>query len=291
MDAVSAITRLGGTAGWNDLLDLTTRRRLRTALAAGSVVRSHRGRYVLPDADRARRAGARVNGVLALRSAAMHHGWPVKFPPQIPEVAVPRKRRVTPRKGVRLVWLSDLDTTLPATPPLQTVLTCARLLPFDEALAIADSALRLGDVTTIELREAADLARGAGAAAIRRVARHATAKAANPFESVLRALALEVGLDPRPQHPVDVGERVLHPDLVAGRLVLEADSWEWHTGKQAHVNDCWRYNALVLHGWTVLRFSWEHVMLQADYVRAVLRQAVQGPPPQAEPAPRGSAAA
>ncbi|MEP6817099.1 MAG: hypothetical protein ABI873_16285 [Marmoricola sp.] len=172
---------------------------------------------------------------------------------------------------------------MPATPPLQTVITCARLLPFDEALAIGDSALRADAVTHLELVEAGDTARGAGASAVRRVARHATSRAANPFESVLRAIAIEVGLDPQPQQPIDVGERIVHPDLVAGRLALEADSWEWRTGKQAHVNDRWRYNALVIHGSTVLRFAWEHVMLQPDYVREVLRQAMDGPPTQAEP--------
>lgn len=146
MDPVSALERLGGTADSMALLDLTSRRRLRSALAAGTVVRSHRGRYTLPDVDRAQLAAARANGVLALRSAALHHGWPVKFPPRIPEVAVPRKRNVRAHKGIRLVWLSDLDTSLPATPPLQTVLG-ARMLPFDEALPIADSALRAGDLT------------------------------------------------------------------------------------------------------------------------------------------------
>ncbi|MEO9223305.1 MAG: hypothetical protein ABI251_16330, partial [Mycobacteriaceae bacterium] len=283
LDAVSALTRLGGTAGWAALMELTTRGRLRTALAAGTVVRSQRGRYVLPDADLARRAAARINGVLALRSAAMHHGWPVKFPPPVPEIGVPRKRHLSPRKGIRLVWLHRLDAGAVATSPLQTVIACARLLPFDDALAIADSALRAGDVTRREIKEAADLVRGAGAAAVRRVARHATPKAANPFESVLRAIALEVGLVAEPQATVDVGERVLHPDLVVGRLVLEADSWEWHTGKEAHLNDCWRYNALVTHGFTVLRLAWEHVMLNPGYVRDVLLRATGQPPAQAEP--------
>lgn len=80
MDPVSALTQLGGTSDWEALLDLTSRRQNPTAPAAGTVVRSPRGRYTLADADRARRAAARVNGVLALRSAALHHGWPVKFP-------------------------------------------------------------------------------------------------------------------------------------------------------------------------------------------------------------------
>lgn len=65
-------------------------------------------------------------------------------------------------------------------------------------------------------------------------------------------------------------------------LCLEADSWEWHTGKQAHVNDCWRYNALVIHGWALLRLAWEHVMLHPDYVRGSLITLLEGPPERTE---------
>jgi very-short-patch-repair endonuclease len=62
------------------------------------------------------------------------------------------------------------------------------------------------------------------------------------------------------------------PDLVdrSRRLVIEAESWKYHGHRKALHNDCGRYNALVLRGWTVLRFSWEHVMLEPDYVRDVL---------------------
>lgn len=283
MDPVDALNRLGGGACFVDLLDLTTRRRLRAAVLAGRVVRIRKDRYVLPGVDRERRVAARYRGALALRSAALAHGWPVKHPPPVPEVAVPRGRRLHGARGARVVWLDGVDTTLVATPPLTTVLMCSRALPFDEALAIADSALRSGDVTATELVEAADAARGAGAARVRRVARHATPLAANPFESVLRALTLDLGLALVPQQAVVVAGRTVHPDLVdeRHRVVLEADSWEWHTGREAHVRDCRRYNDLVAEGWLVLRFAWEDVMLDPGYVIEVLRL-VYGPPGSTE---------
>ena len=76
-----------------------------------------------------------------------------------------------------------------------------------------------------------------------------------------------------PQHPVVAGGLVLHPDLVdvRRRLVLEADSWTWHADRDAHDRDRWRYNALVLAGWTVLRFTWEQVMRRPAAVRRALR--------------------
>ena len=60
------------------------------------------------------------------------------------------------------------------TSPLRTVLDCARRLPFSEALAVADSALRSGLVTEDELRLAAAGTRGPGCKNIRRAAAEAT---------------------------------------------------------------------------------------------------------------------
>jgi hypothetical protein len=153
-----------------------------------------------------------------------------------------------PAQGVRVVWtdLTPDDVHARATGPLRTVVDCARRLPFDEALAVVDSALRAGDVTRDEL--AALRVRGAGAAAVRRVLEAADGRAANPFESVLRALCLEEGLDVEPQAPLALIGGTVHPDLVcrSRRLVLEADSWTFHATRSAHRRDCARYNALVL---------------------------------------------
>jgi very-short-patch-repair endonuclease len=150
------------------------------------------------------------------------------------------------------------------------VVDCARILPFDEALAIADSALRSGLVTRGEL-DAIDV-RGAGASAVRRVLRHADHRSANPFESVLRALCIEAGIVVEPQAAVDLGTGTVHPDLVCHRLrmAFEADSWSFHTSRKAHRRDCVRYNLLVINGWLVLRFTWEQVMHHQSYVRWVL---------------------
>lgn len=254
------------------LLRWTSERRLRTAVSSGRVRRAARGRYVLPDLDVATAVAARLGGAVALRSAALAHGWSVKWVPPVPEVAVDVHRHLARSRGVRLLWVRDHDPRRLVTEPLSTVVSCARLLPFDEALCVADSALRTRAVTSEQLRRAAEAARGAGAARVRRVAVEADGRAANPFESVLRSILIDLQVPCVPQHPVDVGERLVHPDLtdVRHRLVVEADSWEWHTGKRAHVRDCWRYNALVAHGWRVLRFTWEQVMWQPEYVGEVV---------------------
>ena len=62
------------------------------------------------------------------------------------------------------------------------------------------------------------------------------------------------------------------PDLVDvnRRVVLDADSWRFHASRQGHARDCRRYNAPVLDGWLVLRFTGDQVMHSPDYVSAVL---------------------
>ena len=66
---------------------------------------------------------------------------------------------------------------------------------FDSAKAVADSALRHGDVTPEDLRAAAAGLTGRNAARVRWVTAYADGRAENPFESVLRCLAIEEGLD------------------------------------------------------------------------------------------------
>ena len=77
------------------------------------------------------------------------------------------------------------------------------------------------------------------------------------------------------------------PDLVdvERRLVLEADSWEWHASREGFERDCARYNALTLRGWTVLRFTWHQVMHDPGYVLAALRAIVEGSDGRAVHAP------
>jgi very-short-patch-repair endonuclease len=102
-------------------------------------------------------------------------------------------------------------------------------------------------------------------------------RAANPFESFLRAIALDVaGLAVRPQVNIRGPDIVARPDLVDEdlRIVLEADSFQWHGGRTQLSSDARRYDLLVVSGWIVLRFSYEHVMLQPEFVRRVLARGV-----------------
>ena len=165
------------------------------------------------------------------------------------------------------------------TTPGRTVMDCAKSMQFDEALTVADSALRHGNVTKARLIQLAEQVKGPGRASCLRVARQADGRAANPFESVLRAIALSVrGLELVPQLEIEESGHTARPDLVdeRRRLVVEGDSFEWHGKRRALKKDCERYNALTLRGWLVLRFSWEHVMFEPEYVAGCLRAVLTG---------------
>lgn len=286
MDAAEALDRFGGVATRRDLLAVCSRRRLEAAVAAGVVVRSSRDRYVLPTAAVAKRAAARLHGIVSHLGAAAHWGWEIKAQPELPIVSIRRNRKLDPARavGVSLRWTtwSEGEVVDLVTSPVRTVLDCARDLAFDEALSVADSALRRGSLTKRDLVEAAAVLRGPGSSRARRVAAWADGRAANPFESTLRAIAVEEGLDAVAQLAVAAGDFVVHPDVAdpSRGLALEAESWTHHGKDRADFErDCARYNALVVAGWTVLRFTWEQVMWSPRYVRWVIRGCLDDPGP------------
>jgi very-short-patch-repair endonuclease len=286
MDPVEALREQGGVARRRDLLRLTSRKRLHRAVQRGEITRTSRGVYRLSSADLARVRASELRGVVSHLSAATLHGWEVAFPATCPWITVPRNVGVPGQNDCFIFWADVSEAEALVTSPVRTVIDCARRLEFGPALTVADSALRHGDVRPAELVEAAAVVRGKGAARARRVAAHASPLAANPFESMLRAIAIETGLAVRPQVAISLGSEMVHPDLVDSgrRLVLEADSWEFHSAREAYARDCRRYTLLVVHGWTVLRFTWRQVMHDSDFVRWCLVSVIEGAPHEANAA-------
>ncbi|MDQ1105490.1 type IV toxin-antitoxin system AbiEi family antitoxin domain-containing protein [Nocardioides zeae] len=248
-------------------------RAIAAAVAAGEIVRVRRGLYRLPDVDRALRLAAECGGQVALLHAAQAHGWEVALLPDRPTVKLPSGGHVRP-VAADTIWGEVDPTTGRVTSQRLTVVDCARRLPLRDALPVLDSALRHGYDPTTLLADARAV-RGKGAAAARRAAELASGLAANPFESRLRALAVDAGLDVRPQVTIGLpaetrgtAPATVRPDVVdvGRRLVLEADSWEFHSSKEAFQADCLRYTALTVAGWTVLRFTWWQVMHDPGWV-------------------------
>lgn len=273
MDPVTAVLQSGGIARYGELRGAVTRWALDGALADGRLVRVGRGQYALPDADEHLQAAAALAGALGGLSAAMFWGWKVKFPPSEPDVLVPHGRNVARhrRSGISLRWrdLAAPDLERRALGPVETVIDCAKRLRFDEALAVVDSALRDGmSKTTLLLacQKTSQKGRGRALTAIEL----GDARADNPFESVLRAIVMDIpSVDFEPQ--VWVGN-VGRADLVDRdrRIVVEADSFEFHSSPEAMLRDMERYNGFLAEGFRVLRFGWKHVMFQPEYVRTTV---------------------
>jgi hypothetical protein len=277
------MVRAGGVATTQQLHQVFTRRTLERAVREGLLIRVERGRYAVPELDDARHHAHRLGGVLALTSAALEWGWAVKTVPERPWVAVDPGRNISPdrRKGAQVTWrrLAPGDVAVGRhTAAIRTVVDCAAELPFDESLAVADSALRSGLVSRAQLEAAAREHPQRGRARVRRVVDLASPLSANPFESVLRAAAVEAAatIPWVPQLAVSVAGRLLHPDVacVELRIALEADSFEFHGARRALVSDCWRYDELTVAGWLVLRFAWEQVMFEYDWVVRMIAGAV-----------------
>jgi very-short-patch-repair endonuclease len=145
----------------------------------------------------------------------------------------------------------------------------------DEELSVADSALRDPRVTRDELITAVDELPRTGRATARRVVELASDEAANPFESCVRAASLGVrGLHLVPQVQVD---SVGWADLVDTRLriVVECDSWAYHSGEDQFRQDVRRYTDMVRRDWLVVRFVWEDAMVRADRIQEVLTAVVR----------------
>ena len=282
MDVADLVTRCGGVSTWDELTSQVTDHRVKRAVAAGEIVRLARGRYGLPSTDEHRAEAHRRTAIVSHLSAAAVHEWPVKWPATQPWMTVARKRHLAAedRQGLHVVYrdLAHHEHRDGVTTPVRTVLDCAMRLPFDEALAVADSALRTRSLTRTELRRAVAGLRGIGSPEARAVVAAADRRAANPFESVLRAIALGIeGLDLVPQlritdtglfATVDLGDERL-------QLAIEAEGFQSHGTRRALDRDCRRYTELEVFGWHVLRFSWEDVMLRPAWVRWAIESWVQ----------------
>ena len=171
----NVLLQSGGLAASRSVLvGAVGRGALGRAMAAGVVVRLHRGLYALPEVDESVRLARQAGGLLCLTSAALFHRWEVKAVPELPHILLPRGRAVPARLAGRASWhrgdvAADDISEQVATGRSLTLAQCLRALPDDEALAIADSALRAGEELT--LRRIAQVARGPRAPRMRRIPR------------------------------------------------------------------------------------------------------------------------
>lgn len=199
-------------------------------------------------------------------------------------VTVPRDRSRVDVQGwqVRRRDLSSDEVVVVdgvrCTVPLRTLHDLALVLPLPGALVAADSALRHGLVSHLELVRTLGSRTGRGARGPRGVARLADPLSGSVLETLLRLLLSVLQPAPVSQYEVRDGrDLVARVDLCwpEHRLVVEADGFAFHSDRAAYRKDRQRSNQLERLGWRVLRFTWEDVVGRPDHVLDLVRACLQ----------------
>lgn len=287
-----------------------SRRHLERLVAARDLVRTGGGLYRLSDrpqrsrrlvtADRVDPAFVadvraellvRAEGALAARTtAAVLWAMDMSSEPTRIELDVPRGASAasssscsvrSARRVPAVLWRPVPGAApLRVMPPEQTVLACAAELPLDQAVAIADSALRRRRCTLDGLRSALRSRAGlAQAAQVAAVLRWCDPRCGSVLESLLRVQLGSAGLPlPHTQYllrdPVTGREQRVDFAWPAARLVVGVDGRRWHDCEDARDRDRRRDNTAAVLGWTVLRFSWREVVHEPELVLATVRGAL-----------------
>ena len=283
--------------------------RLRSALARGELVRIRRGIYATaPLAPRRRHllSGGRPDpayleqvraALLALggaaaaagRTAAVLWGFDLVVEPALIEVHAARGRTHAAMAGVLLHARSLVDTEVRdlaghrpvrVLTPVATVLDCAASRPLHEAVAVADSAMRLGAVTLDQLTEAVQVRRSQpGVRRLRRVLALVDPACESVLESLLRVLLAQHGIAlGRSQYVIRTpgGQTIARADFAWPEfmLMLECDGGRWHDPDDARDRDRRRDNEAARLGWRVLRITWDDVVNRPAYVAALVHDAL-----------------
>lgn len=267
MDLIDELRRRGGITRTRTLLDAgVSAHALRRAKAAGAVIRPRNGWVALPDSDRLALAVVRRGLVLSCVSVAERRGLWVPERHQRHVVASPHSSRFTVPEHAVVHWAKPVVPRQPdaVEDDLRNALVLvARCQPLETALIIWESALNK------RLIDRASMARLALPAAARAVLERARPYADSGLETIIVHRLRWLRLPMLPQawlygHRVDL--------LIAERLVIQLDG-ATHTGAQ-RTSDIEHDALLTLHGFHVLRFSYEQVMHRWEQVQALITEAV-----------------
>ena len=289
MDPIDVALRLrpDGVVSWTELRRAgVPSAAVSRAVSRGRLIRHGRGLYRvggISDGEACRAAALALGGTLSHTSAARI--WGLDVPDAEGVHVTVRRNRSAAAPAVR-VHRRDLHTDewelydgVPVTSVLRTILDCASWLELREGVAVADSALRQGLCGIEELQTTAAAARGPGSGRQRRVASLADFRSESVLETLLRVLLVLAGLAPTHLQLVvlDEGRFVARVDMAVwwARLLIEADGVRFHASREARRRDQHKDHAFLQLGWTCLRFGWDDVLHDPDYVVAVVRQELE----------------
>jgi hypothetical protein len=163
---------------------------------------------------------------------------------------------------------------IPCTRPARTIIDCAHRAGPEgtEQLIMAADSKRLLDRRRLE--ELAAEGGRPGIAYVRAVITDDPEELRTLNELRMRRICRTAGVPaPLCNHPLEVGGRTYIPDFCwpEARLIVEADSWRWHGGRQAAESDRERDQVLIIAGWRVVRFTRDQILNQPGEVGRRLR--------------------
>lgn len=242
---------------------------IRGAVRSGLVTRVRRDWLALPDCDPLLRLAASAGGRLTCLTAAKRIGlWTVAD--NVTHLAVsPHANSLVLPTGVKPHWATGPVSTnrRKLVDPFENVLVrVAECQPFETAVVVLDSALRLRKISAGHLQRIAS-----------KSTRFASAReAASEFsdsgiESIPRLRLARIGIVVRQQviiddHPVD--------GLIGDRLVLQIDGYGPHSNADQRRRDLRQDGRLILRGYTVFRFDYAQVLGRWTYVEATVLSAM-----------------
>lgn len=165
---------------------------------------------------------------------------------------------------------------VPCTTATRTIIDLGSVVPPDAVWRAFESAVRKGLTSPDYLRRRLDTLSRRGRRGVD-AARRAVARHLGPTDSELERLYLELSDKYRLPIPVlhlPVGNYevdIAYPDR---KLVVELDGYAHHSDRDAFGRDRARQNWLVLHGWTILRFTWEDLTQRPRRVAETVLQAL-----------------
>lgn len=241
------------------------------AVALGRLYRVHHGVYsIAPSGTRPRLAAEHAAllvcgpcAVISHWSAAWLHALIERRSPTV-EVTMTgdRGRRRAGIEVHRVAVLERADRTrvgrLPATTVARTVIDLSPLIANAELERLLDRALR--KVSRAAMLSALERAAGRpGTGRLRALLDPARPSADSWSKAERRLLELIRGSGlPMPECNVPLGDHGWIPDLLwrAQRVIVEYDSWEFHSGPASFHDDRARHNELTAQGYQVIHVTW-----------------------------------
>lgn len=214
--------------------------------------------------------------VSGLTAAWWHRLWPK--PLSIVDITVPRSSGKRRARGIR-VRRRHL--------PVEDRVLVHGLWVTDVPLTVLEAAVQLGEGGSllvdhaIQRRVSFDALRQAhsrnlgwhGSASAAALLAAAADRAASAAERKAIALLRAAGLTGWRAH-YRLGGYELDLAFPDEQVAIEVDGWAWHHDVERFRRDRQRQNAVVLAGWTVLRFTWHDLTQRPDEVVAEIRAAI-----------------